>query len=383
MRRRRVLSLLPALALLASPLYAQAGGTFEFGLFARSHWFGESYILEHKSGPGVRLGYFFARGLQVEVDGSWIPTFVDSGVSEGAVNQVSGLVTGDKVRAWVFHGRLLYHLPIGDHSALMAGAGWGFNRYSDDLGSENGPGGLIGARLGLGGRVSIRVDGTLDYVSDPAEGLQRADKDWHYGLQAGLSWLFGPRAGESFRADADGDGVTDNLDQCPDTPANTRVNPSGCPPPNLAADSVPADTGAAAGLGAVPADTAAADTAMADTAAVGVPADTTVDLNAGVPADTAMQADTAAAQPDTAAALPAPAVAPIDTAAAQPDTMAADTAAVDTAAPAPADTAAAQPEVERTPMPVQKERQPEEQASVERSDMQVRKDDAATPTPAP
>src|SRR5690606_23005026 len=32
-------------------------------------------------------------------------------------------------------------------------------------------------------------------------------------------------------ADADGDGVTDDVDQCPGTPAGTAVDTSGCPLP--------------------------------------------------------------------------------------------------------------------------------------------------------
>jgi OOP family OmpA-OmpF porin len=55
----------------------------------------------------------------------------------------------------------------------------------------------------------------------------------------GVSWFFGgAEKVEAAPMDSDGDGVTDDLDQCPDTPAGVEVDDKGCPF-DLDADGVP------------------------------------------------------------------------------------------------------------------------------------------------
>ncbi|MDH3621865.1 MAG: OmpA family protein, partial [Gammaproteobacteria bacterium] len=62
------------------------------------------------------------------------------------------------------------------------------------------------------------------------------DRDaWYAGVSAGL--FFGgepddrPRVAPRVVTDSDGDGVTDDVDQCPDTPATAIINGVGCPIP--------------------------------------------------------------------------------------------------------------------------------------------------------
>src|SRR5690606_41744313 len=88
-----------------------------------------------------------------------------------------------------------------------------------------------------------------DYMSSPNPALSVEDKDWNYGFQAGLSWLFGENRGMSRVLDTDGDGIRDDVDQCPGTPRGTTVTPNGCPPANthsIAAAERPAAERAAA-----------------------------------------------------------------------------------------------------------------------------------------
>jgi OOP family OmpA-OmpF porin len=70
--------------------------------------------------------------------------------------------------------------------------------------------GDLGARRGLSS--NSQVDKAVDYVA---------------GLGLQISWGGGPRR----PLDSDGDGVTDDLDQCPGTPAGTAVDATGCPLP--------------------------------------------------------------------------------------------------------------------------------------------------------
>ena len=251
-------------ALVAPAASAQGGGTVEFGLFARKNWFGESYGLKDKVGPGARIGFFPIRGIEIEAAGSYTPTSYESAVPRVGVMTLAGQLVG--------------HLPMGDHVAFLVGGGYVYNKYTDrgDAvfpgitadGDDKGPRGLLGFRFGLGDVVSVRVNGTADYLSSPNPALSIEDKDWHWGFEAGLSWLFGSNRGMSRVPDTDRDGIRDDVDQCPGTPAGTQVTPNGCPPVNT--DSIAAAERAAAERAAAEraaAERAAAERARADSVA--------------------------------------------------------------------------------------------------------------------
>ncbi len=235
--RALVLPCLLSAGLLVPAAYAQRQGTVEFGLFARKNWFGQSYGLHQTAGGGARLGFFAMRGLEIEADAAYTPTRLLGSEKHVSVLRLSGMLS--------------YSIPTSEHTALIIGAGATHDTYKfrelgagqsyQSYGSETGPGGLIGLRLGLGKTLSIRLDGTLDYFSSPDPLLTYGvAKDWHYGAQAGLSFLFG-NGGAGYKsgiADADGDGVMDSADQCPNTPKGTKVNSSGCPMVAVNADSI-------------------------------------------------------------------------------------------------------------------------------------------------
>ena len=250
-------------AMVAPAASAQGAGTLEFGLFARKNFYGESYALRDRTGPGARIGFFPIRGIEIEASGAYTPTRYE--FRSGRVDVLTA------------SGRLLGNLPFGDHVAMIIGGGYTFNKYMDKgdpipgisaEGDESGPGGLVGFRFGLGDLVSIRLDGTADYISSPNPALSVASKDWHWGFQAGLSWLFGSNRGFQRVPDTDRDGVRDDVDQCADTPRGTVVNASGCPPVNT--DSIAAAERAAAERAAAEraaAERAAAERARADSVA--------------------------------------------------------------------------------------------------------------------
>jgi OOP family OmpA-OmpF porin len=225
--RALVLPCLLSAGLWVPAAHAQRQGTLEFGLYARKNWFGESYALANRVGGGARLGFYLLRHLELEANGAYTPT------------RLRPETTNEDVRVWRFNGAIHYDIPLSDHAAFILGGGYTYNKYqlraagtNNDMGHETGPSGLVGFRFGLGSTVSIRIDGTFDYFSSPDSLLTfpNVEKDYHYGVQAGLAFLFGNR-GESYKgnADADGDGVNDAADQCPGTPKGTQVNSSGCP----------------------------------------------------------------------------------------------------------------------------------------------------------
>lgn len=243
-------SLFASLALAAAPLVAQAPGTVEVGAFGRFSHYDSDLNFDDRVGVGGRLGIFVLTNLALEADAAYNPTYTSTDVY---------------VRNFPLHGRLVYNLPIGGHTAFLLGGGYAHNLFRKGYEeSKGGPGALAGLRLGTGGTLSIRLDGTLDYIASaeskggpfPALGVQQADHNLNWGFQAGLSLLLGKHgdgdrdqdgvpdsadqcpatpvgdkvdaSGCSLPKDADGDGVTDNLDRCPATPAGDRVDATGC-----------------------------------------------------------------------------------------------------------------------------------------------------------
>lgn len=95
-------------------------------------------------------------------------------------------------------------------------------------------------------RWGFRVDARdniiwVDEFDPVEEDLDKtAENNWE--LSAGLSFFFGGGPRYEPPADSDGDGVPDDVDQCPNTPLGTRVDATGCPiPVDSDGDGVPDD----------------------------------------------------------------------------------------------------------------------------------------------
>ncbi len=219
---RRIGSLATLLLVaLHSPAAAQKPGTVEFGVFGRYTRFDQALHFDKRPGIGARLGVFVLPNLSLEGDASYTAT-----AAQG----------GEFIRYIPLHGRLIYNVPLGEHTAFLIGGGYVRNLFRSSYRETNsGGGGLLGFRLGLGDVLSIRLDGTGDYIptaeSDhvPAQlaGIVHKKSNFHLGFQGGLSFLLGGKRD----GDHDRDGVKNSLDQCPDTPAGDRVDAKGCTVP--------------------------------------------------------------------------------------------------------------------------------------------------------
>jgi len=170
---------LPAAAVLAAtfapPLAAQRTGTFEVGAFAQATYFDRTLRFDQgQGGGGARLGFFLLPNLNVEADGSFVPT------TQGSDTDVNYF----PVRA-----KVVFNVPTSRHTTLLLGGGYVRNMYQGDLDEDdNGATGLLGVRLGLPGLPSIRLGTYVDYMPSPFNG---AKENWNWGLQFGLSFLFG------------------------------------------------------------------------------------------------------------------------------------------------------------------------------------------------
>ncbi len=188
---------LPAAAVLAatfaSPLAAQRTGTFEVGAFAQATYFDRTLRFDQgQGGGGARLGFFLLPNLNVEADGSFVPT------TQGSDTDVNYF----PVRA-----KVVFNVPTGRHTTLLLGGGYVRNMYRGDLDEDdNGATGLLGVRLGLPGLPSIRLGTYVDYMPSPFNG---AKENWNWGLQFGLSFLFGAGPTGSGTEDASEDDVVE------------------------------------------------------------------------------------------------------------------------------------------------------------------------------
>ena len=181
----RAPSLLMAFLTLAvtSPAASQRAGTFEFGVFAQASYFEESIGFDRGSGGGgIRLGFFPVRNLELEAEGTFVPTEGPGGLDVSYI----------PLRA-----RLLFNVPVGEHGAVLLGGGFVRNEFGRELDThENGVTGLVGARLGLPGITSIRLSTYIDYIPSPSIEFYPApalepDHNVNWGIQAGLSFLLG------------------------------------------------------------------------------------------------------------------------------------------------------------------------------------------------
>jgi len=208
--RRLALTLLVTTAAAVSESAAQQAGTFEIGLFPHVSYFDRSLRMEQaKAGPGGRLGLFLTDHLAVEAEGAWVR---------------AGGMEGSDVSYVPLRGKLALNVPAGEHTGFIFAAGYVHTLYRHDYDlSDHGATGSVGIRLGLGDVTSIRIDTYLDYIPSPDNGVS---DNINWGIQPGLSFLLGGRAGRV--RDRDGDGVPDKADECKDTPAGDKVDAKGC-----------------------------------------------------------------------------------------------------------------------------------------------------------
>ena len=194
---------------IAAPCAAQSPGTFEIGGFARYTFFDDALALDDQVGGGGTLGIFLFRNFALEAEGAYTTTSTTGTPSLDVDNTP-------------IRGRLTYHIPLGGYaSAIRIGAGYVRNMFGKDVNfDDDGATGLLGLRLGLGEKFALQVDGTVDYVPSPSEVAADDYKNW--GVQGGVVLLFG----NSY--DNDKDGVKDNDDRCPGTPAGASIDSNGC-----------------------------------------------------------------------------------------------------------------------------------------------------------
>ncbi|GBC60465.1 hypothetical protein DENIS_1418 [Desulfonema ishimotonii] len=163
------------------------------------------------------LGYNFTRNIGTELLFSYVHSDADVCCSDDDVYMYQGQLD------------LLYHfMPEGSFVPYLV-AGVGGMMYDDDNIEPNEIDDTFQVNGGLGVKYFITPNFALRFDGRYYHGFE--DSSNEYALRAGLEFQLGstPEKREAEPCtDADNDGVCDDVDKCPDTVANVRVDSEGC-----------------------------------------------------------------------------------------------------------------------------------------------------------
>ena len=167
--------------------------------------------------------------------GIWLPLNFSAELEGGFASPKSD-ATNQGVSVKSFTASLLYNALLGSSSSVYLKVGGGTTRYGSDcsgvpsqLDPPCGGSGAIVAGLGFRAALSpvllIRTEGVITRnKSEPPAPLVPV-KFTNVGINLGLSYMLGSKP----VPDSDGDGILNNRDRCPDTPAGAQVDGRGCP----------------------------------------------------------------------------------------------------------------------------------------------------------
>ena len=236
---RSILPITLCLAAVDAVSPASAQGVIEFGGFGGYTTFDKTLPYERQAAPGARFSVVSGEGWN-----RWILEAEAAYATQGV-----GPLTLTYLPA---RARMTYALPLGGSAAFLLGAGGVRNDYKlDDARTvEYGYTGLTGFRFNLGPLMTLRLEGVVDYIANPANETDVLRENVNYGVQAGLSIPLYTDHGpvrppkvtkpapvrevepvaptQEVAADADRDGVSDGQDACSNTPAGATVDMQGC-----------------------------------------------------------------------------------------------------------------------------------------------------------
>ncbi|MFJ1339083.1 OmpA family protein [Pseudomonas caricapapayae] len=202
---------------------AQGQGAVEIeGNVTKQYYDSERNFKNDGTNPGVRLGYFLTDDLSL-----------DLGYNE--THNARGEVFNKDIKGSKAKLDATYHLgTVGD--AVRPYVSAGFAHESLGQATNNGRDHSTFANLGAGAKWYIT---DMFFARAGVEAMYNIDNgNTEWGPTLGLGLNFGGSGGKVAPApapvaevcsDSDNDGVCDNVDKCPDTPANVTVDADGCP----------------------------------------------------------------------------------------------------------------------------------------------------------
>ncbi|MDD2056148.1 OmpA family protein [Pseudomonas sp. GD03860] len=202
---------------------AQGQGAVEIeGNVTKQYYDSERNFKNDGTNPGVRLGYFLTDDLSL-----------DLGYNE--THNVRGDVFNKDIKGSKAKLDATYHLgTVGDAVRPYVSAGFAHESLGQSF--NNGRDHSTFANVGAGAKWYIT---DMFFARAGVEAMYNIDNgNTEWGPSLGLGLNFGGSGGKVAPApapvaevcsDSDNDGVCDNVDKCPDTPANVTVDADGCP----------------------------------------------------------------------------------------------------------------------------------------------------------
>ena len=226
----RLLCALVLLPVLASAIEAQERRyLIELGAGGIYQTFAEVTRLESAVGGLGRVGLWLPYNFSAELEASFAGTEGRDARADTVVNTGTRTVTGS----------VLYNILLAQNAWAHLRAGGGQTKYDAPCieptqtylcGTASTLLGGAGLRIGITPNALIRGDLTIARNSG-----RRASRSFtNVGVSLGLSYMLGSKP----IPDSDGDGILENRDRCPDTPAGAQVDGTGCPS-DSDADGVP------------------------------------------------------------------------------------------------------------------------------------------------
>jgi len=222
-RGLRCLAGLALLAAVARPGAAQQRKYLvEAGAAGAYQSFDNATLLGSTAGGVGRVGIWLPLNFSVELEGGLSSPKPESG-TKGVSVKTFGLSA-------------LYNFLVGSNNSFYLKAGAGSTKYGSScpaVASATDPicgssGALLagaGFRVGVTPTVMVRLEGLYNRNKSKPKPPISPKTLSNFGGSLGVSLMLGSKPIQ----DADGDGVLDNRDRCPDTPAGASVDARGCP----------------------------------------------------------------------------------------------------------------------------------------------------------
>lgn len=185
-----------------------------------------SDLLDDGFGGGVEFGFKFNPEWAVRVEASYLEidvtnAFLDEVGSRIGVDLLYFLPEQDNI--YVFTG--IKRTEIIDNDSML-NFGLGKHWSIGDIGKNWD----VTKNWDLGNRVKVitEVAAYQTIANGDSETSGDNNTQLDFGFKLGVAYAFGGSTAPSKTKDGDNDGVSDNLDQCLDTPAGTAVDSTGC-----------------------------------------------------------------------------------------------------------------------------------------------------------
>ncbi len=168
------------------------------------------------NGPlyGLGVGYNYTKKIGVEAVFNYVNTDFE--------------YTDETVEAYIVRLDGLYHFMPDNEFVPYIAAGLGTISTNDSGGTNT------NGMFNYGAGLKYFLSKTFAFRADARHIFDFESDNNNFALTMGFSYIFGKKeqavpAAAPAPMDSDGDGVYDDMDQCPDTPAGATVDSVGCP----------------------------------------------------------------------------------------------------------------------------------------------------------